>query len=152
MTRRAIRRRRDTSALPSGGDRAYENAMVHSRSMFREIGTAFAVLALYLLMILTPLHQARATQVDLAALGYQTVETGWVLCSGDTDRNETKTLVSKCPAAGIAKQQLAEPTPVVLASGLARPILSVVYALPPHHQLQARLNPAAPPRGPPASA
>ena len=124
--------------------------MVHSRSKFREIGTAFAVLALYLLMILTPLHQARATQVDLAALGYQTIETGWVLCSADADRNETKSLVTKCPAAGIGKQQLAEPTPVVLANGVATPILSVAYALPPHRLLRARLNLAAPPRAPPA--
>ena len=125
--------------------------MVHSRSMFREIGTAFAVLALYLLVILAPLHQARATQVDLAALGYQTIETGWVLCSAGTDRDETKSLVSKCPAAGIGKQQLAEPTPVVLTNGVTAPILSVAYAPLTYHQLQARLNPAAPPRGPPAS-
>ena len=125
--------------------------MVHSRSISREIGTAFAVLALYLLMILTPLHQARATQVDLAALGYQTIETGWVLCSADADRDETKTLVSKCPAAGIGKQQLAEPTPVALANGVITPIRSVAYAPLIHRQLRARLNPAAPPRGPPAS-
>jgi hypothetical protein len=118
--------------------------------MFREIGTAFAVLALYLLMILTPLHQARATQVDLAALGYQTIETGWVLCSADTDRNETKSLVSKCPAAGIGKQQLADPTPTVLAIGPVTPILPVAYAPLFHPLLQAGLNPAAPPRGPPA--
>ena len=124
--------------------------MVHSRSMFREIGTAFAVLALYLLMILTPLHQARATQVDLAALGYQTIETGWVLCSADTDRTETKTLVSKCPASGISKQQLAEPSPAVLAIGVVLPVLPVAYGLPTHRLPQARLNPAAPPRGPPA--
>ena len=125
--------------------------MVHSRRMFREIGTAFAVLALYLLVILAPLHQARATQVDLAALGYQSIETGWVLCSADTDRDETKSLVSKCPAAGIGKQQLAEPTPVVLTNGVTAPILSVAYAPLTHQQLQARLNPAAPPRGPPTS-
>lgn len=125
--------------------------MGHSRSMFREIGTALAVLALYLLMILTPLHQARATQVDLAALGYQTIETGWVLCSAEADRNQTKSLVTKCPAAGIGKQQLAEPSPAVLAIGVATPILSVAYAPLPHRLLQARLNPAAPPRGPPAT-
>ncbi|MGV8951968.1 MAG: hypothetical protein ACOH2M_12755 [Cypionkella sp.] len=125
--------------------------MVHSRSMLREIGTAFAVLALYLLMILTPLHQARATQLDLAALGYQTIETGWVLCSASADRDQSKTLVSKCPAAGIGKQHLAEPSPTVLAIPAVLPILPVVYGHSSHSLAEARLNPAAPPRAPPVT-
>lgn len=125
--------------------------MSTSRRFSKEIGTAFAVLALYLLTILTPLHQARATQLDFAALGYQTVETGWVLCSAETDRSEGKSLVTKCPAAGIGKQQLVAPTLAVIAVG-APTMVSVAYAEPPHHLIAPRLNVSAPPRGPPAIA
>jgi hypothetical protein len=126
--------------------------MSSSRSISREIGTAFAVLALYLLTILTPLHQARATQLDFAALGYQTIETGWVLCSADTDHDEGKALVSKCPAAGIAKQYLLAPTPAVIALGAAAPVLPIAYADLSPHRTAPRLNPSASPRAPPASA
>jgi hypothetical protein len=126
--------------------------MSNTRSMAREIGTAFAVLALYLLTILTPLHQARATQLDLAALGYQTIETGWVLCTAETDRSEGKSLVGKCPAAGIAKQQLVEPTPAVIAIGPVAPMLAVAYAAQPPRAIAPRFNPSAPPRAPPALA
>ncbi|HEY0034192.1 MAG TPA: hypothetical protein VGB81_13075, partial [Devosia sp.] len=55
--------------------------MSKRRTMTREIGTAFAVLAIYLLTILAPLHQARASQLVFQELGYATVGTGWVLCT-----------------------------------------------------------------------
>ena len=126
--------------------------MSTSRRFSREIGTAFAVLALYLLTILTPLHQARATQLDFATLGYQTVETGWVLCSADTDRSEGKSLVTKCPAAGIGKQQLVAPALAVIAVDAPTMVLSVAYAELPHHLIAPRLNVSAPPRAPPAIA
>jgi hypothetical protein len=126
--------------------------MSHSRSIGREIGTAFAVLALYLLTILTPLHQARATQLDLAALGYQTIETGWVLCTSSTDIAGGKSLVTKCPASGIGKQDLVAPTLAVIAMGVAVPVLSLAFADLPHHLAAPRLNPSAPPRAPPAIA
>lgn len=126
--------------------------MMRTHTFGREIGTAFAVLALYLLTLLTPLHQARATQLDFAALGYQTTQTGWVLCSADTDRNEGKSLVTKCPAAGIGKQDLALPTLAVIAIGSQRPMLAVACPQLPPHLVAPRLNPSAPPRGPPALA
>ena len=125
--------------------------MSTSRRFSKEIGTAFAVLALYLLTILTPLHQARATQLDFAALGYQTVETGWVLCSAEPDRNEGKSLVTKCPAAGIGKQQLVAPALAVIAVD-APAMMSVAYVDLPHHLVAPRLNWSAPPRAPPAIA
>jgi hypothetical protein len=93
--------------------------MQQARKIGREIGTAFAVLAIYLLTILAPLHQARATQLDMAELGYVTAEAGWVLCSGDQGTGDKDTvIVSKCPAAGIGKQDLIGPTlaAVILAS------------------------------------
>jgi hypothetical protein len=121
-----------------------------SRSIAKEIGTAFAVLALYLLTILTPLHHARASQLDFAAIGYQTLETGWALCSSATDRDEGKSLVVKCPANGIGKKDLVEPAPVVIGLGSSAPVVSVHYADLPHRHIAPPLNLAASPRAPPA--
>ena len=126
--------------------------MSTSRRFSKEIGTAFAVLALYLLTILTPLHQARATQLDLAALGYQTIETGWVLCSAETDRSEGKSLVTKCPAAGIGKQDLVAPTLAVIAVDVPAVVRPVAYVDLPRHLDAQRLNWSASPRAPPANA
>ncbi|HTM79031.1 MAG TPA: hypothetical protein VL133_15575 [Devosia sp.] len=128
--------------------------MPSTRHMIREIGTAFAVLALYLLTILAPLHQARAIQLDFAALGYQTTETGWVLCSAETERSEGNGLIGKCPAAGIAKQQLAGPPPVAgfVAPALAMAMAAVTYPVALHHLVEPRFNASAPPRAPPALA
>lgn len=94
--------------------------MHHNRSMTREIGTALAVLAIYLLTVLAPLHQARASQLVFEGLGYTTLESGWVLCSeaaaDDQDRDVT---VAKCPAAGIGKPGIIAPSLVVIALDLA---------------------------------
>lgn len=84
--------------------------MIQRRSMARELGTALAVLALYLLTILAPLHQARASQLDFARLGYETTTTGWVLCTSASGTSDSDITVAKCPAAGIGKNDLALPT------------------------------------------
>lgn len=119
--------------------------MHQSRSIAREIGTAFAVLAIYLLTILAPMHQARASQLDFAALGYQTEQSGWVLCNpANTGEQDRDVLVAKCPAAGIGKNDvlapstLALPVHVPLAS-LAAPLPAYVAVFDP--------APAAPPNG-----
>lgn len=79
-------------------------------SMTREIGTAFAVLAIYLLTILAPLHQVRASQLAFEKLGYSTIQTSWVLCTPTGATGEDRdSLVSKCPAAGIGKHDLVLP-------------------------------------------
>jgi hypothetical protein len=92
------------------------------RGLWRESATALAVLAIYMLTLLAPLHQARATQLDLAALGYATTDAGWVLCTpeGATDPDRDAIPISKCPAAGIGKKDLAAPPPeeLLLAVGL----------------------------------
>ena len=41
-----------------------------ARRIAGETGTAFAVLAMYFLLLLAPWHQASALQHDLAKLGY----------------------------------------------------------------------------------
>jgi len=78
--------------------------------MSKEIGTALAVLAIYLLTILAPLHEARASQLALEEVGYATLSTGWVLCTaaekagGDSDN-----AVSKCPISGVGKPAAVAP-------------------------------------------
>lgn len=127
--------------------------MNQQRSITREIGTAFAVLAIYLLTILAPLHHARATQLDFQALGYETLETGWVLCSStDTRKDTDSSLVTKCPASGIGKQDLVEPTPAVIHVGATTGILLAEPMAPPAIRVPAAFNTAAPPRAPPALA
>ena len=85
--------------------------MHQPRSMTREIGTAFAVLAIYLLTILAPMHQARASQLAFQELGYTTIESGWVLCTPEAQPgDERDILVAKCPAAGVGKPAAVAPT------------------------------------------
>lgn len=45
------------------------------RTILREAATAVAVLALYVLVLLAPLHQAAGLQRDLNALGYTSLDT-----------------------------------------------------------------------------
>lgn len=119
----------------------------------REIGTALAVLAIYLLTVLAPLHHARATQLDFEKLGYETIATGWVLCGAqDSSHDDDSSLVAKCPAAGIGKQDLIEPDLAVLP--VEPSIATGAYALPNDFRLLpgTALNLAAPPRAPPVSA
>ena len=85
--------------------------MTRTRSISREIGTALAVLGLYLLTILAPLHQARASQLELDALGFSNLATGWVICSAaaQDDQGQPGT-IAKCPAAGIGKASPLDPS------------------------------------------
>lgn len=126
--------------------------MHQRRSIGREIGTAFAVLAIYLLTVLAPLHHARASQLDFAALGYQTIAGSWVLCAPldaqgpDSDAS----LIAKCPAAGIGKDDLVEPAVAVIELGMR--VTAEVFtpaALDAVHHRE-RLELTAAPRGPPA--
>jgi hypothetical protein len=104
--------------------------MHQPRSMTREIGTAFAVLAIYLLTILAPLHHARASQMAFEGLGYSTLASGWVLCSaaetGDEDRD---VLIAKCPAAGIGKPDVIAPSVAVIALDLGTSFVAAPLSL-----------------------
>lgn len=87
-----------------------------ARTMTREIGTALAVLAIYVLTLLLPLHQAAAQQRDLAALGYSTFST-WSVCTQlaeDSKGDPQQSAALTCPAIGIAKHQFAALVPPVL--------------------------------------
>lgn len=120
--------------------------MHQPRSIAREIGTAFAVLAIYLLTILAPLHQARASQLAFQELGYTTIESGWVLCSS-TERSDGKkdVTIAKCPAAGIGK-----PAAIVPAFNVVAINLSAAYVAAPVTAAVATVTPQpiAPPSGP----
>lgn len=125
--------------------------MSSARNIGREIGTAFAVLAIYLLTILSPLHHARASQVDFERLGYTTTQSSWVLCSqaGDS-RDDGGLLVAKCPAAGVAKTDFLPPAPVVLS--VERIGVALVAPRPDTTQafIPAIAAPPGGPRAPPA--
>src|SRR4051812_29833073 len=82
------------------------------RKIVREIGTAFAVLAIYLLTVLTPLHQSRASQLDFAKLGYATLDASWALCGAPDGADNSKTVSTKCPVTGVGKHQTAPILPV----------------------------------------
>lgn len=84
--------------------------------MTREMGTAFAVLALYVLTLLLPLHQAAGLQRDLNAVGYSTLE-AWSVCqpmAADENGDPASAAALTCPAAGIAKHQFTALVPPVL--------------------------------------
>ncbi|WP_196259066.1 hypothetical protein [Pelagibacterium limicola] len=83
--------------------------MNHStRSVLREIGAAVAVLSIYVLTLLMPLHQAAATQRGFAELGYETIA-GWSVCTvakGAEKDSDTPAAVN-CPVTGVTKYDLA---------------------------------------------
>ncbi len=105
--------------------------MSTQRIMAKEIGTALAVLAIYLLTILAPLHQARASQLALQELGFTTLETGWVLCTPLENSSDSNKLgVAKCPATGIGKHDLLAPAPPAILLPIERTALAAPGPIP----------------------
>lgn len=122
-----------------------------ARSLFRETGIAFAVLALYVLTLLLPLHLAAAQQRDLNAIGYSTLDS-WSICqplAQDEKGEPHEAAALNCPAIGIAKHQLAVPVPAPLtiippanADLIAYPdIAGASHPLLPDHIGQSRAPP-----------
>ncbi len=84
--------------------------------MMREMGAAFAVLAIYVLTLLLPLHQAAGLQRDLNALGFATLD-AWSVCqpmAENEDGDPSAAAALTCPATGVAKHQLAAVLPPAL--------------------------------------
>lgn len=100
---------------------------VRSRAYFREIGSAVAVLAIYLLVLLAPLHQAAGLQREFSALGYVSIDTTSVCAALAQDENGQP--AAKCAAAGIGKNEIAAVEPVVLAVDGQRVATVVSYQL-----------------------
>lgn len=100
-----------------------------ARSLFRETGIAFAVLALYVLTLLLPLHLAAAQQRDLNAIGYSTLDS-WSICqplAQDEQGEPHEAAALNCPAMGIAKHQFATPGPAPLTMALLTDVEPVAY-------------------------
>jgi hypothetical protein len=123
------------------------------RSMTREFGTAFAVLAIYVLTLLLPLHQAAGLQRDLDRLGFETL-TAWSVCAPlvqDEDGNPKTATVVKCPATGFGKQDFAAVAPATLQIIVPTPAIPMAWAVPaiglkpsiPEHFGQSRAPPVA---------
>lgn len=86
------------------------------RQMMGEMGAALAVLAIYVLTLLLPLHQAAGLQRDLNAIGYSTLDS-WSVCqpmAQDENGDPAAAAALTCPATGVAKQQVAVILPPVL--------------------------------------
>ena len=124
--------------------------MFITRTMSREIGTALAVLAIYLLTVLAPIHQARASQLAFEELGYATTQSSWVLCtpSGTTGQDQD-IAVSKSPAAGVGKDELVLPVLEAMPAGHDRLALAAPLALTAPTVLPRPVAPPAGPRAPP---
>lgn len=119
------------------------------RTILREAATAVAVLALYVLVLLAPLHQAAGLQRDLNALGYTSLDT-WSICVPLTqDDTQQPFQVAKCPMTGIGKNDLALAVPPSTTLDVPLLLAAVVYpgASRSLHRLAARGpgQPRAPP-------
>ena len=98
-----------------------------SGNIVRETGTALAVLAIYILTLLAPLHQAAGLQRDLAKIGFQTIS--WSICTPLTQEQDGKApVVVKCAASGIAKNEFAAIEPAAVDIGVVRHAEAVLYA------------------------
>jgi hypothetical protein len=114
---------------------------ISARTVTREIGTALAVLAIYVLTLLLPLHQAAAQQRDLEALGYSTLES-WSVCqplAEDEQGDPKQDALVKCPAAGISKN------PVGLSAPPAIPVALDLLSEPSHYPPTIAATPLSPP-------
>ena len=95
---------------------------VQSRIIVREVGAAVAVLAIYLLVLLAPWHQASALQHDLAELGYASAAT-LDICGPAEKHGEDRSAEFTCHVAGIDKFEFAAiipPAPTFLAPRAAK--------------------------------
>lgn len=119
--------------------------------MIRETVSAFAVLLVYALVLLAPLHQAAGLQRALGQIGYAPTET-WSVCTPlveDLDKGGETPTAAKCPLVGVAKAKIAAVLPdvPVLDAPLVQPgfyASAEQTALHPRlfwHPLQARAPP-----------
>lgn len=121
------------------------------RNIARELSTAIAVLALYVLVLLAPLHQAAGLQRDLSDLGYATADS-WSICAPLVEgQNSQQSAVVKCAAAGIGKHDLALAAPVPLTAAVVRIAAPVAYPLAQHFILPTPHHLSGQPRAPPTT-
>lgn len=98
-----------------------------SRSIIRETANAIAVLALYILVLLAPLHQAAGLQRDFDSLGYASLDL-WSVCAPLTvDQTDEQPDIAKCPVAGVGKFEVALVEPASLDFSLLRIATEAFY-------------------------
>ena len=104
-----------------------------SRNIARETVAAIAVMAIYILVLLAPLH--------------------WSICSSLAPQNETgkPPAVAKCAAAGIGKNEIAVLAPAVVDLGMVRAVTPVRYAQAAEVPLPAWHRSSGQPRAPPTA-
>ncbi|KKB08003.1 hypothetical protein [Devosia chinhatensis] len=123
------------------------------RTMMREMGAAFAVLAIYVLTLLLPLHQAAGLQRDLNAIGYSTLD-AWSVCqpmAQDENGDPASAAALTCPAMGIAKQQLAAILPPALVVEVPTTADIIHFAQAPPAQKSVRPDHFGQSRAPPVT-
>lgn len=79
-----------------------------TKALLKDMSAALAVLSIYMLTLLVPLHQAAGLQSDFAELGFNSLSTSLIceaVAETETD-NDTPTAVN-CPVTGAGKTQLA---------------------------------------------
>lgn len=100
------------------------------RSVGKEVGTAFAVLAMYFLLLLAPWHQAASLQRDLADLGYASSVTvdicGPAAMAGEQEQHSDSL---KCAVAGIGKFDFVLVEPGSIALRQPDDVLIVSYSI-----------------------
>ena len=125
--------------------------MQRSADMVREAGTALAVLALFILTLLLPMHQVAGLQRGLAQLGYEPAAT-WSVC-GEIHSNgtpDTSPTAVKCPATCIGKYEFAGIVPSAAGVGVSRQVASVRYDIATGVGFESPRGRIGQPRAPPA--
>ena len=128
------------------------NTSGHLRIIARETGTALAVLAIWLMLLLAPLHQTAGLLRAFAQTGHN-ISGAWSICTTLAHEDGAKAQsIPVCPGQGIGKTDILAPPPVALPARFAT-ILHLV-------QPQIRAGQTAPhrprttglPRAPPLAA
>lgn len=118
------------------------------RALLKEAGAAFAVLAVYVLTLLVPLHQSAATQRSFAALGYEALG-DWSICTpiNEAEDDGDGQAVTACPVTALGKQAMG----LASAASLVIPAIVGTVAYGPLPQVPPRIFflEDANPRGPP---
>lgn len=84
-----------------------------ARMITRETGMALAVLALWMLSLLAPLHQTSGVLRELARAGHD-ISGAWSICvTLAQDETGADHLIQVCPAKSIGKTDVAVPPPEV---------------------------------------
>lgn len=116
----------------------------------REIGMALAVLSIWLLSLLAPMHQISRLIGELSEAGIVTVA-DWSLCVPlDLDGDGPEGPVSLCPAQGTGKSDLLAPAPATLIATAFPVFAFVAWDLTPERFWPRIQSEPGQPRAPPA--